>query len=214
VVVVVLAAQVVDVAGADERAAELARDADDALVGLVLGVEAVLLDLEVQVLGAEDLQQVVGVGARRGRVVVDEALAEPRGQAAGERDDALAVGRELGHVERRLAAVQAVEEAGRGELDQVAVADVVLGQQRQVVALDLAWRAVRVVVDQVDLAAEDRLDALVPARLVELDRAVHDAVVGQPERRLAELGGALGEGLDVARAVEQRVLGVDVQVDG
>ena len=42
--------------------------------------------------------------------------------------------------------------------------------------------------------------------------AVHDAVVGQPERRLAEVRGALGERLDLARAVEQRVLGMDVQM--
>ena len=48
--------------------------------------------------------------------------------------------------------------------------------------------------------------------LVELDGAVHDAVVGQADGRLIEGGGALGELADVARAVEQRVLGVDVQV--
>ena len=93
VVVVVLAAQVVHVAGADERPADLARDAHDPLVGLVLVGDAVLLDLEVDVLGAEGLQQVVGVGARLGVAAVDEALAEARGQAAGQRDDALAVAR-------------------------------------------------------------------------------------------------------------------------
>ena len=54
--------------------------------------------------------------------------------------------------------------------------------------------------------------AVLAGRLVVLDRAVHDAVVGQPERGLAEVGGALGERLDLARAVEQRVLGVDVQM--
>ena len=111
-VVVVLAAQVVDVARADELAAQLAGDLDDALVGLVLVGDAVLLDLEVDVLGAEDLEQVVDVGARLGRVVGDQALAEAAGQAAGQRDDAVGVGGELGHVERRLAAVQALEEAG------------------------------------------------------------------------------------------------------
>ncbi len=115
-------------------------------------------------------------------------------------------------VDGRLAALQAFEEARRGELDEVAVAGVVGGQQRQVVALDPALRARRVVVDEVDLAADDRLDAVLAARLVELDRAVHDAVVGEPERRLLELRGALGERLDLARAVEQRVLGVDVEM--
>ena len=62
-VVVVLAAQVVDVGGADQRPAELAGEADDALVRLVLLGDAVLLDLEVDLLGPEGLDQVVEVGA-------------------------------------------------------------------------------------------------------------------------------------------------------
>jgi hypothetical protein len=71
VVLVVLAAEVVDVAGSDQRAADLAGDLDDPLVGLVLLGDPVLLDLEVDVVGAEDLHQLVRVGARLGRVVGD-----------------------------------------------------------------------------------------------------------------------------------------------
>ena len=69
------------------------------------------------------------------------------------------------------------------------------------------------IVDQVGLEPEDRLDPVLAAGLVVLDRAVHDAVVGEPERRHAELRRALGHRLDLAGAVEQRVLAVDVQVD-
>ena len=50
------------------------------------------------------------------------------------------------------------------------------------------------------------------ARVLELHCAVHHAMVGQPERRLLELRRPRGEVLDLARAVQQRVLGVDVQV--
>ena len=154
------------------------------------------------------------MGARLGVAAVDEALAEARGQAAGERDDALGVRRELAHVERRLAAVQALEEAGRGELDEVAVAGVVLGQQRQVVALaPLAPpRAVRVVVDEVDLAADDRLDAVLagtpcrarPRRSSRRGRSGR-APAGRTPRRARRARRSCG-------AVEQRVLGVDVQM--
>ena len=70
----------------------------------------------------------------------------------------------------------------------------------------------RVVVDEVDLAADDRLDPGLARGLVELDRAVHHAVVGEPERGLPERGGALDEAVDLRGAVEQRVLGVDVEV--
>ena len=82
------------------------------------------------------------------------------------------------------------------------------------VALVLDLVALEAVVDEVGLEAEDRLDAVLPAGLVELDRAVQDAVVGEPERRHPELGRARRERLDLAGAVEQRVLGVDVEMDG
>jgi hypothetical protein len=91
VVLVVVPGQVVDVAGGDERAAHLARDAHDRLVGLVLGRDPVLLDLEVHVLRAEHLHQLVHVIARLGRQVVDDPAAEARLEAARERDDALGV---------------------------------------------------------------------------------------------------------------------------
>ena len=212
VMVVVLATQVVHVAGADQAAAELARDLDDALVALVLRREAVLLQLEVNVVGAEHVAQVIGMRARIVLAVVEQALTEARGQTAGERDHALGVALDQTHVDRRLAALQPVEKAGRGELDEVAIARVVGGEQRQVVALGPARPTRRVVVDEVDLTADDRLDAVLVAGLVQLDGAVHDAVIGQSEGRLAELRGALGERFDLACAVEQRVLGVDVEV--
>ena len=75
--------------------------------------------------------------------VFGEALAEARGEAAGERDHALGVARDLLQVDGRLAALQPLQEAGGGELDEVAVAGVVGGQQREVVALDARPGGVR-----------------------------------------------------------------------
>ena len=110
-VVVVLAAQVVHVTGADQWATDLARDLHDPGVGLLLIGDAVLLDLEEDVVVTVDLQQLVGDRARLGVAVVDERLAEARGEAAGERDHALGVLRHQPRVDRRLAALQALEEA-------------------------------------------------------------------------------------------------------
>ncbi len=121
VVVVVLAAQVVDVARPHERPADLPGDADDPLVGPLLVREAVLLHLEVDVVGPEGAEQVVGVGARVGRAILEQPPAEAGGEAAGEGDHAFAVRGEQAEVDRRLAPVQPVEEAGGGQLDEVAV---------------------------------------------------------------------------------------------
>ena len=58
----------------------------------------------------------------------------------------------------------------------------------------------RAVVDEVRLEAEQRLDAVLLGRLVELDGAVHDAVVGQADGRLAELGRARSASLSMLQA--------------
>ena len=201
-VVVVLAAQIVHVAGAHEFAAHLACDPHDPLVALVLRREAVLLHLEVDVVLPEDSHQVIRVCAGVRGAIVEQALTEARGEASGERDDALGALLDLGQVQRGLASTQPFQETGRGERHEVAIAGVVGREQGEMVALGLARTARGVVVDEIYLAAEDRLDAVLGAGAVKLDHAVHDAVIGESERGLVELGGPLGQVLDLARAIE------------
>ena len=211
---VVLAAQVVDVGGADDRPPDLARDPRDPLVRAVLLGNLVVLELEVDVVGTERPHQVFDVGARVRRALLHEPLAEPRLQAAGERDQALGVRVDQLHVDVRLSAPEALQVAGRRELDQIAQPRLVASQQRQVIALVLDLLTLAPVVDQVGLEPDDRLHGVLAAGLVELDRAVQDAVVGEPERRHPELGCPRRERLDLAGAVEQRILGMDVEVNG
>ena len=68
------------------------------------------------------------------------------------------------------------------------------------------------VVDVVRLQADDRLDAVLLRGLVELHGAVHHAVIGQPQGGLPEVRGPLCELVDLARSVQQRVLGMDVEM--
>jgi len=119
------------------------------------------------------------------------------------------------HVDVGLAAREALEEAGRGELDQVREALVVLRQQGQVVALVTGLLLDRAaVVDEVGLEAGDLLDPVLLAGLLEGDGAVHDAVVGQAEGRLVELCRPRRHRVDLAGAVKQRVLAVGMEVYG
>ncbi len=145
-----------------------------------------------------------------GGSLFDQAPAEPRLQAAGQGDDTVGVARQQLGIDVGLAAVEALEVAGRGELDEVAKAGVVGGQQRQVVALDAALGAA--VVDEIGLEAEYRLDPVLAAGLEMLDGSVHHAVVGETQRRHLELRRPRRHRVDLARPVEQRVLAVDVQM--
>src|SRR5262249_50433671 len=124
----------------------------------------------------------------------------------------LRVSRDLREVDRWLAPLVAREKTGRGQLDQVLVPGRGGGEQRQMKAIELAGGATGVIIDDVCLAAEDRLDVMLPTGAEQLDGSVHDAVVGQPKRRLIVGCGSFGQLLDLARAVEQGVLGVDVEM--
>ena len=72
---------------------------------------------------------------RPGRIAVDEPPAEARLEAAGQGDDAGGMALEQRQVDVALAALVALEEAGRGELHEVPQPLVAAGEQRQVVAL-------------------------------------------------------------------------------
>ena len=213
VVLVVLAAQVMNVGGRHQRPADLAGDPGDPGVGLVLVVDPVLLNLHVDLLGAEYLDQLVEVGTRVVRPVFDQPLDEAGLEAAGQADDSLRVAVEEIHVDVGLAAVVALEEPFGAERHQVAEAGVVLGQKGQVVALVAGHLPDRVtVIDEVGLDAEDRLYVVLTTGLVHVESAVHHTVVGQAQRRHVELCRTGSHLLDVARSVEHRVLAVNVEV--
>ena len=205
----VVGVEVVDVAGRDERKARLRRERDELRVDLLLLGEAGVLDLDVRRVAPEDLDEPVEVGARVARAVLRERPRDAAGEAAGERDDALRVPLEQLPVDARLVVV-ALEVAERRELDEVRVALVRLREQRQV---RVALRLCAAVVGDVDLAADDRLDAYLLRLAEELDRAGERAVVGERDGRHLEPRGLLDEVRDPARPVEDRVLRVDVQVD-
>ena len=205
----VLGAEVVDVARRDRRQAALAGERDELGHDPRLHVEVRVLELDVDLVAAEDLLEPVELGLGVGGAALLERLADAAGEAAGERDQSRAVGLEELPVDARLVVV-ALEVAERREADEVRVALVRLRQQRE---MRLALLLLVPVVGDVDLAADERLHAFVARRLVEVDRAGERAVVGEPDRRHLELGRPLREVRDPARPVEDGVLRVDVEVD-
>ena len=205
----VLGAEVVDVARRDGRQVALAGERDELGHDPRLHVEVRVLELDVDLVAAEDLLEPVELGLGVVAAALLERLAHAAGEAARERDQPGAVRLEELPVDARLVVV-ALEIAERREADEVRVALVRLREQREV-RLALLLRVA--VVGDVDLAADERLHALLARRLVEVDRAGERAVVGEPDRRHVELGGALREVRDPARPVEDRVLRVDVEVN-
>ena len=222
----VLAVGVVAVVGGEQRGADAAGDLEQLRVGAVLLGDAVVLDLDEEVVPPEDVLEPAGLLERPLLVAPHQRLEHVAAEAAGGGDDALAVLLEEVPVEAGLVVV-ALEEGPAGELDEVAVADVALGQQREVVVELLAASGVAAgvvhatppagplepaVVGHVGLGAQDRLDPVLLARLVERQDPVHVAVVGDADRRLAVGRGRRHDVVDTCGAVEHRVLGVHVEV--
>ena len=111
--------------------------------------------------------------------------------------------------------IHPVEMRGRDQLDEIAIAGLVLRQQGEMIRR--VALGIRSVLDRarrhVGLAADDRLDPGGRRRLVKFDRAVQVAVVGDRDRRHLQFGRLFHQLLHPHRAIEERVLGVQVEVN-
>ena len=187
----VLPPQVVHVVGADEGQIQVARHRQEAGVHHPLLVDALVLHLEEEVAGAQDVP--VGGGRVAGalRLLGAEARRHLPLQATAEADEPLRVPGQQVLVDPGLV-VEPLGVPGRDELDEVVVAGEVLGQEHEVV-VGLAGGAALVAAaagGDVHLAAEDRLDAALPRLVVEHDAGEHVAVLGDGEGRRAGLRSA------------------------
>jgi len=205
----------VDVVGDDGAEPDLLGEPGEHGHRARLVVDAVVLELDEHVLVAEQLLEELEHGL--GLVVAfgEHERGDLALEARREADEAVVVLGQALLVDPR-PVVKALEVADRGELEQVAVAGVVLGEQHEVVAglPDAAGALDRAALGRdVRLDADDRLDLRLAAGLVELDGAVQVAVVGERHGRHLLLGRAPCELGEAACAVEQAVLAVVVQMD-
>src|SRR5947209_2554469 len=103
---------------------------------------------------------------------------------------------------------------GGGKFDEIFVADLIFREQNQVI-IDVAAAAAGLLVEpaprsNVYLAADNRLDAPFASLLIEINRAVKHAVIGNRQGRELQLVGFVHEPVKPASAIEQRILGVQV----
>ena len=215
----VLGVDVVDVIGDDHRDTGPAAHLAHSLVHRGLLRDTVAHELEVVVPLPEDRQ--VLAGDRTGGL-------DPRFSAKQDRpgDFSLEAGRQRDEALRTLAedlpvhpwpVVVTFEMRGRHQRDEVLVAGEALRQkdemERLPVALDLRIAVVPAAARDVGLHPDDRLDPGCLCRGVEIDRPVERAVIGDRERRHAEVLRARDEVAQARQPVEKAVLAVGVEMD-
>ena len=210
----VLRAEIVRVVRHDERKPRLACHAQQPLIDLPFLGKALILKLEEEIPRPEDF----AVFQRRSLgsviVVLMQILRDPSCEAGRKADKALVVLPQKVHVHAR-AVVEAVDEAARDHIDEILIARHILAQQDQMIGL--AVERIHLVKARsrrdIDLAADDRLDPGGLRGLVEINDAVHHAVIRQGDGLLPKLLDTGHHVLDAARAVKQAVFRVDVQMD-
>ena len=210
----VLAAQIVRVVRHNHRKARLPRDAPQAVVDLALLGEALILQFQIEIPLAENFGVFQRRLLRRRIVVVVQILRHSAHKARREADQSLVVLAQQIHIHAR-AVVKALDKAAGDHIAEIAVAGFVLAQQNQMIRL--AVKRVYLVKARarrdIDFAPDDGLDARGLRRAVEVDHAVHDAVVGDGNRLLPDLLYARHQIADAARAVQQAVFRMQMQMD-
>jgi hypothetical protein len=210
----VMGLQVVGVVGRDQRDPELLVHVEQLAVHGLLRGDPVALELEVEPI-SEDAVEGLELLPRLAHAPVQDRVRDGRREAAGGRDQALVVLPQELEVDARLV-VEALQIAPGDQAHQVPVPLIVHGEQEEVVHPVEAAR-LRIPIEagplrHVDLAADDRLDAASNRRLVELDRPEQVPVVGHRDGGHARRLRALHQLLDGDGAVEDRVLGMQVEV--
>ena len=212
---VVLVLEEVSVVGGDHGQAQLFRQRKDLRVELGLAFGAVRLHFQV-VPVLEDVGVPLGHFAGGVGVASGQVAGDLPGHARRRDDQPLRVARQGLPVDSRVV-VEALGVPDRRQLDQVAVALRVAGQQDQVIRrlAPFAGAAPLPPVSRrhVRLHADDRRDALLAGQLLEAPGAVHAAVVGEPQGRHLELLRFADQVREAVGPVQQRVLGVRVEVD-
>ena len=218
---------VVAVVGGDKWRTDRLGDADEPRIGLALGRDAVVLQLDEEVVLAEDVLQPAREDGGAVEVLGEQRLGNDPAEAARRRDETLVVSLQQLPVDAGLVVVP-LEVGGRRELDEIAVALRRLGENGQVVVELLAplalaprvvdatpaHRALRAGLGgHVGLGPDDGRDLALAALLVEVEDPVHVAVVGDGKGGLAVRDRGGDELADPGGSVEHRVLGVGVQVD-
>jgi hypothetical protein len=206
--------QVVGVVRSDQREPELLVHVEQLAVHRILRGDPVALELQVEPVPEDAL---VGLELLPGlaHAPVQDRARHARGEAAGRGDQPLVVCAQEIEVDPGLV-VEPLHEPLRDERDQVAVPPLVHREQEEVVhAVEAAGLGIPVearALRHVDLAADDRLHAAPDRRLVELDRSEQVAVVGHRDGRHPRGPRPLHQLLDRDRAVEDRVLRVQMKV--
>ena len=209
----VVFAEIVAVVGGDKRQTEIFFELEKAGMDAVLLLQTLILNFEIKILLAKNVGKSAGRGPGSVVIIFHQALGHLALQAAGKADQAAGMFGEKLLADARLV-IKAVQRSLRGDLYQIAIALFIFGEHEQVVIrVALGGGAVIILFANIEFAADDRLHARMFGRIHEMDCAKNVAVVSHGHGRHTQLLYALAKFLDITGAIEQGVVGMQMQVN-
>ena len=211
--IALVGADVVQVICQHERQAHFGSEAEELLVQATLFGEAVILHFEEEAPLPKDFAVLPGEGARMLPVIHLQRTCDLAVQASRESDKALSVPRKMLVIGTWLV-VEPIEMCIGHDAAEVAIARATgrEGDEVERLLVGLPLFVAHAAAGDVRLDADDRLNPKLLCRLDELDRAVEGAVVGEGDGIHPKALRLLHQRLQVAHAVEQAELAVDVEV--
>ena len=173
--------------------------------------DAVIHDLDIEIPLPEDILHFPHIGAGGVPLVAQEELGQVAGQAGGKADQAFVVLPDEVIVDAGTVVI-AGEEALGDEVHQVLIAGVVFAQEDQVAVFAVDGAFVPPVAAHIGLAADDGLQPCILHGGIEVDDAIHHAMVGNGAAVHAQRLHALNQPGNAARAVQQAVFRVQMQM--
>ena len=209
----ILAGQVVRVVGGHQSEIEFACQLVQAAVDFLLHRDTMILHFQIEVVTVKNFKELLAQLIRTVDIALSQRTRNRTRQTGRQADQPLAMLPQQIHINARLH-IKAFGKTERDHMNQVAVACHVFAQQDQMaVPFTVHITAVKARMRRdINLTPDDRMDALGLAGAVKVNHAVHHAVVGQCAGCLAERGHAVDQTLNAARAVEQAVFAVHMQM--
>ena len=209
----VLLSEIMGIVGADHGDAGLLMDFQDGLVHQLLITDAVILQFQIEAVRAEQLRHFQRVGLGVVILSIPQTAGDLTGQTRGQGDQSPGVFPQQVLVDPGLH-IEALCPRKGHHVGEIAVALLIFAQQHQMAALAVEFvdfikpgAALR---GYIDLAADDGLDPLRLAGPVEVDDAVHDAVIRNGAGGLPHGLHNSRQLLDLAEAVQQAELRMHV----
>ena len=199
--------------GHDQRKTGLTSDTHHALIHRPLFFNAVILQLQIEMIRAKQRCHLQRMCLRGLIVLFHQVLGDRARKTGGGCDQALMVLFQQFHIHTGLA-IETTGKSFRNQQTQILITLAVFAKQHQMVwiVINAVDAVFHLAAGQVNLAADDGLDARSLGSFIEINAAIHDTVICDRDGRLPQFLDPVHHTADATCTVKEGVFCMDMQM--